>query len=258
MKKIRLAQLPIASIRFDSPFQRPLNKAWIDAIDADFDEYGIGAVSVAQNADGSYSCLDGQHRIAVLRRRGIPRVLAVVYEGLEDWERARIFVRHNSSKRVRAYHLHRALLEARDPDAMGLEEVVTSVGTLRIADSPGQDAVRCMTTLRKLYRASNPPGQLLADALTAIYGAWGGLPDAYESAIVGGVGKFLAANPGVAPSTVSELLVDIGAPLGLLGRAKAISGGNRSMGTAEAVSEVLAMLLKRRKRPRAVSGATRA
>lgn len=116
------------------------------------DELLLGVIVLAEDGDGGYAILDGQHRIAMLRKAGrsvIPRALVIV--GLAYPPRALYHVDLQLRRRGSTpWERHVAKVEARLPDAVGLKAAVENAGFV-ISPTPGPNHVRAVASLEKIY-----------------------------------------------------------------------------------------------------------
>src|SRR5688572_15942761 len=85
-----------------SPYaQRTFQPSWADKLAADFNLEGMG-FPVVNLRGGYYYVIDGQHRIAALKKLGFENdtVQCEVYEGLGPTEEAELFLERNNNKAV--------------------------------------------------------------------------------------------------------------------------------------------------------------
>ena len=76
-------------------YQRILNMKNVAGIVKNFDPAKLGVLVVSHRADGTYAVLDGQHRLAALRRLGYDAANCIVLEGMTIRQEADYFRRQN-------------------------------------------------------------------------------------------------------------------------------------------------------------------
>src|SRR5688572_29248244 len=91
-------EIEVGKLKVRSIYQRPLDERRVKKMTDAFDENLIGALEVSF-ADGQFWVVDGQHRLALLRAKGIKTVNAVIHYGLSLEEEANLFGRLNSQRR---------------------------------------------------------------------------------------------------------------------------------------------------------------
>ena len=79
-------------------YQRILNMKNVAGIVKNFDPAKLGVLVVSHRADGTYAVLDGQHRLAALRRLGYDAANCIVLEGMTIRQEADYFRRQNENK----------------------------------------------------------------------------------------------------------------------------------------------------------------
>ena len=72
-------------------YQRILNMKNVAGIVKNFDPAKLGVLVVSHRADGTYAVLDGQHRLAALRRLGYDAANCIVLEGMTIRQEADYF-----------------------------------------------------------------------------------------------------------------------------------------------------------------------
>jgi hypothetical protein len=220
---------------------------------ADFDEWAIGVLLLSRRPDGTLVILDGQHRAAALRQVGVPGnakvVPAFVYEGLSQTQEAHLFVGHNTTRTVSAWDKFKAFRTAGDPETVAIDRLVRSHG-LQVASSSRDGQIGAVSALRSIYRLGEPNGQILDQTIRSLYTAWQDISEAYGANIMKGVALFFRENPDTNPIALGEALVKgPGAPINLMGLAKAIAGPSL-MTVSEAICKVLGeRVMRRRTRP---------
>jgi hypothetical protein len=240
-------------------FNRPISEQWVARLVADFQVSRLGRIALSRREDGTLIILDGQHRIRALRDKGVPEdskvIPADVYTDLSRAEEALLFVHLNQTKHVSSFEKYRALLVGGDPETRNIDSIVRS-HQLVVAPGKKDGAVGCVDALRRLYNMGEPAGAVLSRTLMTIHEAWGEASEAYGSALLRGVGLYLNDNREMDPRDLGAALVrGPGAPINLIGWAKAIAGTHR-MAMDKAIAQIIEQrVIRRRSRPRKVESA---
>ena len=121
-QQIRL--IPLAHIVTEE-YQRVLNMRNVAGIVRHFDPAKLGVLVVSHRADGTYSVLDGQHRLAALRRLGYTSANCIVLEGMSIREEADYFRRQNENKQtLRIADTFNASVWAEDEESMQIKRLM--------------------------------------------------------------------------------------------------------------------------------------
>lgn len=254
----RYGKVKLSELVTDGRFNRPVSESWVVKIAEDFQSTAFGTIEVASNEDGTYTILDGQTRVGALKRMGVPEdkkcVPAKIHDGLEQSERALTFVTLNASRFVKAYDKYRALLAAKHEETMAIDRLVRSFG-LVVTNGKRDSGVSAVAALQKTYRMGEPFGDVLDATLRTLQSAWGDIADAYDGRVIEGLAVYFHESRDASPLEVAKAIVNgPGAPIGLIGQAKLIAGGQR-MSVPRAIAYVLEHRLMKRKqsRPRKVA-----
>jgi hypothetical protein len=136
----------------DARYQRELRDRRAVAIASKFNWVRFGVLSVARREDGTLWVFDGQTRLhAVKKIEGIQVVPCVVFDLGSDVQReAMAFLDINKgSKAVTGLDNYRAMLCARDPRAILLDQLFASSDYTASSRTTGR-SVKCIHTLLKL------------------------------------------------------------------------------------------------------------
>lgn len=86
-------------------------------------------LTLTPREEGGYWVIDGQHRAAAARMRGIREIPAILLENMPLDEQARVFAGINGKRvTVNAYAMHHALLASGDPVAVTIRRVTDAAG----------------------------------------------------------------------------------------------------------------------------------
>ena len=110
-------------------YQRILNMKNVAGIVKNFDPAKLGVLVVSHRADGTYAVLDGQHRLAALRRLGYDAANCIVLEGMTIQQEADYFRRQNENKQsLRINDTFNASLWAEDAESLRIKELMDKYG----------------------------------------------------------------------------------------------------------------------------------
>jgi hypothetical protein len=241
-----VTSLPADTLTVDPGVQRPLDERRVDRMALDLHTEALGVIAVSQRADGTYHVIDGQHRVASVRRagRGADMIRCVVYTGLTRAEEASMFLRLNESRRVQAIDRFRVRVVEGDLVAVSLTTILADHGW-RVTPSDGDGAFTAVAALETIYRGANiTPDSAHADAchalLNIITTAYGHATDGVRKEIIGGLGLVILRHGHELDThkIVTELAKTSGGPLGLISRAKGLRdlrGGRIDHAMAEVI-----------------------
>jgi uncharacterized protein DUF6551 len=196
--------LPANLLEVDPSVQRKLNDSRVTKIAADFHEAALGVMIVSarraatdvlipsSSADTRYVVLDGQTRLAALRKftgteaTAFP-VVCQVFTGLTRAEEAEIFLTHNDRAAVRKIDLFRLALVAEQPWAVELDAVVRRHGYEARDHVVPERRFTAISTAQRIIRL--PEGlDTLDRAFDLIARSWGYRVNAASAEAVDGFG----------------------------------------------------------------------
>ncbi len=167
---------PVADIRTDLRYQRPLDEGLIRKVIDGLDIRAFGVLLLALRPDNQLYVADGQHRHQVASRLGwetVPAV-ALLCETVED--EARLFVQSNNRSNMRAIDLHRANVTARDATARIVQYAVQAADLVigeRGRSDRGMSA--CVAAVSTLYTiTANYGPDITTRSLIVLRDAWHG------------------------------------------------------------------------------------
>lgn len=177
----------------DPLYQRKLDQSKINAIVKDFDWNLVNAPKLSFR-DGKYWVFDGQHTTTGCKEQNegkdLPLMCKVFY-GLTRLDEMNLFIRQNGrSSAVSVYAKYRALYQFGDPDVTAIYNACESAG-LRMefaGGNRGNNRIVALSTLYRSYKALGAVG--LADVLSIIREAWGGIRDSLNREIISSVTVF--------------------------------------------------------------------
>jgi hypothetical protein len=184
----KVETVSLKDITTDPRVQRPLDEYRVRALEKDFNLEGVGILCLSKRKVG-YVCLDGQHRIAALRKLGYDdiQLSAEVFSGLNLAQEAGIFIQRNNTVRVKYHDKFLVRLVEGDTLAQEMLTMINSRGW-RIV---GQDDMSSPTfvsvqMLEKLVKRSPELAGRVLDIVRAVWGIRG-----TDHRIMNGVAAFL-------------------------------------------------------------------
>ena len=117
-----------------------------------FDPAKLGVLVVSHRADGTYAVLDGQHRLAALRRLGYDAANCIVLEGMTIRQEADYFRRQNENKQsLRINDTFNASLWAEDAESCASRNSWTSTAS-GTASPASRCAICAIGALQRILR----------------------------------------------------------------------------------------------------------
>lgn len=226
-----LRRLVIDDIRVDSTYQRDCDVARVQRMGRDFDARRLGIITVNARA-GILWCVDGQHRLALLRERGERQADAAVYEGLSQSEEAALFVLLNrGSKSVDAWGLFKAETVSGDPVVHDIIGIVNRSG-FRIARETSHDNISAVQALRRIHALGG--SALLGLTLETVRATWTGAQDARTGQIIEGLALFFHSFRGEPQYDAghAQRTLDINAPVQVIRAAQEVAATRMAAGAS--------------------------
>jgi hypothetical protein len=244
----RLQWVPISMMRVSARAQRDLNAARVTELAEHLDLERIGSPVVSYRG-GYYWIIDGQHRIAAMKKTGHGgwQVQCWTYHGLTESAEAEMFLALNDTLTVGAYARFKVAVEAGRPAQTDIQRIVHALG-LRIGPDRAGGAIAAVHTLERVYGRKGG-AQVLARALRIIRDAFG---DAgLDAAVIDGISLVCARYDGQLndPAFTAALARVAGGIHGLLGHAEVQHKQTRSS-KASCVAAAAVDLANRRMRGR--------
>ena len=200
-----LVSYPIKSLRvanYDAAlggggYQRVVDQNQVKRIAKNWDWSMVGLLTVSRRVGephpGELFVVDGQHRLEAGRMAfGEEQPLPCVVRPMTYEEEAARFARQSqNTRRVGARDLFHARIEARDPDAIEVKEVVERQGwVISSHKTPsGQNSIVAIATLVSIHRMYG--ATTLEETLRTLASAYGYHYEAVDNRILNGVAHFL-------------------------------------------------------------------
>ncbi len=188
--------IPVSDINIDTTYQRHLSTTKVQAISAHFNEVAAGTLAVSLRDNGQYYAMDGRHRLAAMKKRGILLAECKVCRGLTVEQEAEIFIFCNTVRKTPdALDVFRARLVAKDPVAEAINGVVERCGlsiqfsfsTISHGKRP-LNTIWAVTAMEDIYKQGKE--RLLAEVLTLAHRSWPEEGDALKAYILLGTMRF--------------------------------------------------------------------
>lgn len=187
-KKHYMTKLPISVLNVDTAYQKPLSKAHVKRIVAKFNPMGVGHIEVSKRADGTYWIFDGQHRTESYRTMGIQEIDCIVYEGLSIVDEANGYLYKNTTMKQTASQQFKVELEAKDPDALLISEILHSQGLkVYVKNEGGQ--IAAVKEVKRIYKKHGAIH--LKTTISVLKESFGNDKNAYQGFVLGGVSEFI-------------------------------------------------------------------
>lgn len=211
--KTNIRQVEPSKITVRPNAQRPLNLGWARKLAADFNAELAGVLTVTDEGDGTYTALDGQHRVSAAKLSGYSGLLACrIVSAATDKDKAVAFLALNNQRAVSNVEKFKVRVTAEDPTAVAIDKELRGHGW-----TMGK-GVTCVTELEAIYRRSPAT---LALTIGTITKAWGvGSSKSMARVIVYAVAKVHDGAQVVDRQHLIESLRDI-EPVALIARADA-------------------------------------
>lgn len=142
--------------------------------------------------DGTYWCLDGQHRIYALRANGFEKdpLDCEVYEDLSDAEMADIFLGRSKAKPIGTFDKFHVACTAGHSREQSVRRVVEANG-LRIGRTKEEGTIGAVGSLLKVYDKSGGDRvgeRVVGQVVRTLKNAYASDPSAFDRNVIEGVG----------------------------------------------------------------------
>lgn len=202
------AVVPVDLLLTDA-YQRPIAKAKVAQIAANFDDTAAGALLVNEREDGLLFVFDGQQRLGAMREIGRTSALCLVYRGLTRQQEAEAFEHCNNVRtHVAANDRFRSRMVRQEANALGILDLVHDLGLeLQVEFEQQRSGLRCVEALDSV---TNRYGlDMLRTVLRVCRTAWSDVPqERYTSVVVRAVTQICveAQGAGITPDDLIRRL----------------------------------------------------
>lgn len=238
----RTMRVPARLLRVHPTAQRDIVKSALEELKAKFDLDLIGVLyCVEYEIDGVWAIwiVDGQHRWKALLDLDLGDwdVDIKIYECNNKTRASQLFLGANDRATVRPIFKFKNEVDANDPVAVGVVELVGARG-FTFANSSAKDKICCFASLKRIYEQDG--GRSLAATLDTVIGAFGRVPAAVEGKLLEGIGLIYGKYKGAVDraAMIRKLAKYRGGASGVLGDAKVFALG-RSGAFTRAVAETV-------------------
>lgn len=186
--KAKFEWIPIGELIPHPVVQRAhFDERWAKKIRDEFDPDKLGIITVCRiTGRGRNEVIDGDHRTWAAGQALGPkqRIYCKVYEDVTDQFAAELFLALNSGKAVRALDKFDKAVIAGHPDETRIVEILRGQGL--VVDEPrSRGVIRSPVALLRVFGRGE---MILFRTIKIIKSAWGDDTDAYDGAIIRGIG----------------------------------------------------------------------
>lgn len=176
-------------------YQRPVNPEDVDRLIAKWNPCLLTPIVVSFR-DGNFNVVDGQHRIAAMRKMaggGDVIIPCIIYTGLTYRQEAELYYMLDQTRgKLRLSHATKALVESgSDPTIIDVKQRVEDAGFVWALDKPTGEPFEIAATRAVINAYRLLGGEAFSRMLGLIVGAWHGTPKSLQSSIISGMALFL-------------------------------------------------------------------
>lgn len=202
MTRSEIRPVSVADLTVDPKVQRQIDPARVRKLAEAWDPKMVGVITasarlVAFDETPDLVVLDGQTRVEAARRKGVPTLMAEVFEGLSPAVEASLFLKHNDRKAVTPRDRFRLSVMAEDEDALTLRDIAAAHGWyvqgVTPKDLKGMRGFQAVTAAERIYALDK--GKALRKTFAVIDRAWGTKPGAVSSETLYGLGLLFGEHP---------------------------------------------------------------
>lgn len=252
--KSEVLGIPVDKLIVDRRVQRPLDPKKVEKIVNEFNFDALGIICVSHRADGSYSIIDGQHRVVALRQLDFQysSIQCEVFTDLALADEAAMFRLRNNTTSVQYLDKFRVRVIESDPVALKIQEILSIYGWEIGATSKDRNdgRIASIQSFERIYQmdpGSDPTAAELM--LRTITKAWGHSGHGVDGRIINGLGLFYVryADEIDHDDLANRLAKLAGGPQALVGRAR---GFANMLGThvKHAIAEIITEEYNKRRR----------
>ncbi|MBV6343375.1 ParB/RepB/Spo0J family partition protein [Candidatus Magnetobacterium casense] len=245
----RISLIAVGDLQIDHYYQRPLSEEKANIITKNFHIDKVGVLKVSRR-DGGYFVIDGQHRLAAAKKRGLTHLPCLIYDDLGPDDEADLRLAFNTRKVDATVDTFRLLLAKQDPTATAIQRIVEDIG-LKISLSggghPNPRHIRCVGTLMRTYLQYKHGDQLLARVLMVSRRSWPHDSWGRSSHIIQGLTTFLSLYPELSDAALIDKLRRY-TPAELLASARIEQATIVGLGREKIIASLILRLYNRGKR----------
>src|SRR5574338_60997 len=234
--KVRLRQIAI-----DEQIQRRVRRDWIarQMENGGFDE-SAQAVTLSLREDGTYHCVDGQHRVLLAELTyGLDyKIRADVWTGLSSTKEAELFAHYNDKNTVALKDKVHVGARAGEAEMVELVKALGEAGVHFDRYSKSTAHVSAVSAFLRLMRTTGG-SEIVTVVAKLLNDAFDGNRAAFSGANVQAIGRLLLAFPEINILAFSDLMREFVEPsrLKLMSEARLAGGEPRERGVLRFISE---------------------
>lgn len=240
--------LDVDDIKLDSKYQRVLHQEKVAKMVRNFMPEAFGVLIVSYRAGDGYYVLDGQHRIAAAKLKGIIEVPCRVLHGLSVEDEAFIFNLVNAERTlISPLERFKARIVFGDQRALEIQKILADYGykidlehKKNTTNYP--EYIWAVSTVERQYTRYGPG--MLKKIMFVISNAWGGQTKATSGTMIEGVSLFLRENKNADLGRLVAKLKQVPTEV-VLRDAKMYTMGRMAQGVAIALREIYNKNLRR-------------
>ena len=187
--------LSTAKLTSGLPYQRPVETEDVDKLIAKWNPCLLTPIVVSFR-DGNFNVVDGQHRIAAMRKMaggGDVTVPCIIYTGLTYEQEAELYYMLDQTRgKLRLGHATKALVESgADAEIIDVKQRVEDAGFVWALDRPTGEPFEISTTRAVINAYRLLGGAAFSRMLGLIAGTWHGTPNSLKASIFSGMALFV-------------------------------------------------------------------
>ena len=187
--------LSTAKLTSGLPYQRPVETEDVDKLIAKWNPCLLTPIVVSFR-DGNFNVVDGQHRIAAMRKMaggGDVTVPCIIYTGLTYEQEAELYYMLDQTRgKLRLGHATKALVESgADAEIIDVKQRVEDAGFVWALDRPTGEPFEISTTRAVINAYRLLGGAAFSRMLGLIAGAGHGTPNSLKASIFSGMALFV-------------------------------------------------------------------
>lgn len=180
-------EVEIAKVRTDQDYARPLSQTRVKRLRENFDPNALGVIYLSLRDDILWA-LDGQHRIAIAKEKGMTRMWARIYIDLTPEKEADLYTLFANTLKQTAMDRFRSKFKAGNPAVVDVVKILQAHGLKMAMYSQEGGNIKSAEVLLRLYDEQGP---VFFDHIVGILQeAWGKHRDAWTNYALDGIGQF--------------------------------------------------------------------
>lgn len=199
--------IPVAKL-IGEDFQRETNVDGARHMAANYDRNQFQLPTVAPLGDGTYSVIDGLHRVEMARSLNIDTITCQVADVRTYEQRAELFTNLNRNRRwLTPTDTYKSELAAKKPWAIEVNKILAARG-LEIRSKRSPNGISSAMAVKSLYKAGG--AVRLAVVLDIVLAAWPETdPRRFAGEVLRGIDSFIASNPKADHDRIARSLANI-------------------------------------------------